>query len=61
MFDRLETEAPYNGSPLSLFIHSSSVREPSQVFQLLETLYNAFDEIAGRRRVFKGMRASNEF
>lgn len=31
----------------------SSVREPSQVFQLLETLYNAFDEIAGRRRVFK--------
>lgn len=31
----------------------SSVREPSQVFTLLETLYRAFDEIAARRRVFK--------
>ncbi|CAB9500133.1 Receptor-type guanylate cyclase gcy [Seminavis robusta] len=31
----------------------SSVREPSQVFSLLETLYHAFDEIAKRRRVFK--------
>jgi class 3 adenylate cyclase len=31
----------------------SSVREPSQVFILLETLYQAFDEIAKRRRVFK--------
>ena len=31
----------------------SSVREPSQVFVLLETLYHAFDEIARRRRVFK--------
>lgn len=31
----------------------SSVREPSQVFRLLETLYMAFDEIAERRRVFK--------
>lgn len=31
----------------------SSVREPAQVFQLLETLYHAFDEIAKRRRVFK--------
>ena len=31
----------------------SSVREPSQVFTLLETLYRAFDEIAHRRRVFK--------
>ena len=29
------------------------VREPSQVFVLLETLYHAFDEIARRRRVFK--------
>ena len=31
----------------------SSVREPSQVFQLLETLYRNFDKIADRRRVFK--------
>lgn len=31
----------------------SSVREPSQVFQLLEIVYNSFDNIAKRRRVFK--------
>ena len=31
----------------------SSTREPTQVFQLLETIYHVFDEIAGRRRVFK--------
>lgn len=31
----------------------SSVREPSQVFELLETVYHAFDEIAERRRIFK--------
>lgn len=31
----------------------SSVREPCQVFTLLETIYHAFDEIAKRRRVFK--------
>lgn len=31
----------------------SSVREPTQVFTLLETIYHAFDEIAKRRRVFK--------
>jgi class 3 adenylate cyclase len=31
----------------------SSVREPSQVFRLLETIYHAFDEIAKKRRVFK--------
>jgi hypothetical protein len=31
----------------------SSVREPSQVFTLLEVLYNAFDRIAQRRRVYK--------
>lgn len=31
----------------------SSVREPAQVFTLLETLYHAFDKIADRRRVFK--------
>lgn len=31
----------------------SSVREPAQVFTLLETIYNAFDAIAKRRGVFK--------
>jgi class 3 adenylate cyclase len=31
----------------------SSVREPSQVFILLETVYHAFDQIAKRRGVFK--------
>jgi len=31
----------------------SSTREPFQVFQLLETIYGAFDTIAKQRRVFK--------
>jgi class 3 adenylate cyclase len=31
----------------------SSVRDPSQVFTLLEVLYNAFDEIARKRGIFK--------
>jgi hypothetical protein len=31
----------------------SSVREPSQVFVLLETVYAAFDRLADRRQVFK--------
>jgi hypothetical protein len=31
----------------------SSVREPSQVFTLLETVYKAFDKTAKRRHVFK--------
>ena len=31
----------------------SSVREPAQVFTLLESLYGAFDVIADKRRVFK--------
>jgi Adenylate and Guanylate cyclase catalytic domain len=31
----------------------SSVREPSQVFTLLETVYHGFDQIARARRVFK--------
>jgi hypothetical protein len=31
----------------------SSSREPSQVFTLLETVYQAFDDVAKRRRVFK--------
>lgn len=31
----------------------SSIREPSQVFLLLETVYNAFDKIARKMKVFK--------
>ena len=31
----------------------ASIREPSQVFHLLETIYSAFDAIAMRRNVFK--------
>ena len=31
----------------------SSTREPAMVFELLETLYAAFDDVAERRRVFK--------
>ena len=38
-----------------LFVAStwSSVREPTQVFQLLETVYGEFDRLAKRRKVFK--------
>lgn len=35
------------------FTSWSSVREPSQVFTLLENVYGAFDEIAVNRRIFK--------
>lgn len=38
---------------ISGFTAWSSVREPSQVFTLLETVYKAFDKIAKRRKVFK--------
>jgi Adenylate and Guanylate cyclase catalytic domain len=31
----------------------SSVREPTQVFMLLETLFHAFDDLATKRKVFK--------
>jgi class 3 adenylate cyclase len=31
----------------------SSSREPAQVFTLLQAVYQAFDKIATRRRVFK--------
>jgi class 3 adenylate cyclase len=31
----------------------SSVRDPSQVFTLLEVVYNAFDEVARKRGIFK--------
>jgi hypothetical protein len=38
---------------LSGFTAWSSVRQPSEVFHLLETVYASFDEIAKRRRIFK--------
>jgi hypothetical protein len=58
---------PYESKPIAdLFLHAtvlfadisgftawSSVREPSQVFTLLEAVYNGFDMIAKRRKVFK--------
>jgi len=38
---------------ISGFTSWSSSREPAQVFILLQTLYQAFDEIAKKRKVFK--------
>jgi class 3 adenylate cyclase len=38
---------------ISGFTAWSSVREPAQVFTLLETIYKAFDKTAKRRKVFK--------
>lgn len=38
---------------LAGFTKWSSTRDPEQVFELLETIYQAFDSIAVRRRVFK--------
>ena len=38
---------------ISGFTAWSSVRDPTQVFSLLESVYKAFDSIANRRRVFK--------
>jgi len=46
-------EATVLFSDIAGFTAWSSVRQPSQVFILLETLYGAFDKIAKRRRVFK--------
>jgi class 3 adenylate cyclase len=40
-------------SDISGFTSWSSVREPTQVFTLLETLYSAYDKVAMRRGVFK--------
>jgi len=39
--------------PFEGFTQWSSTHAPEQVFALLESLYSAFDQIAGRRRVFK--------
>jgi hypothetical protein len=38
---------------VSGFTAWSSTREPTQVFVLLETLFQAFDQIAKKRRIFK--------
>lgn len=38
---------------LAGFTAWSSVREPTQVFSLLETVFASFDEIAKRRKVYK--------
>jgi class 3 adenylate cyclase len=46
------SNTPPSASPTG-FTAWSSVREPCQVFTLLETVYHAFDEIANRRNVFK--------
>lgn len=54
MNDTNECPDEFNISFLLIgFTAWSSVREPSQVFTLLETIYHAFDEIARKRRVFK--------
>ena len=47
----LETTVMF--ADISGFTAWSSVRDPSQVFSLLEAVYKAFDDIASRRRVFK--------
>ena len=38
---------------IASFTAWSSEREPSQVFVLLETVYQAFDKIAAKMQVFK--------
>jgi class 3 adenylate cyclase len=38
---------------ISGFTAWASTREPAQVFQLLETIYGAFDELARRKQIFK--------
>jgi class 3 adenylate cyclase len=49
----LYPEATVMFADISGFTAWSSVREPTQVFTLLETLYGAFDAIAKKRGVFK--------
>ena len=49
----LFTETTVLFADIAGFTAWSSVREPAQVFTLLETLYHAFDELAKKRRVFK--------
>eukprot|EP00977_Amphora_coffeiformis_P019106 scaffold6899_cov183-Amphora_coffeaeformis.AAC.39 len=49
----LYPEATIMFADISGFTSWSSSREPAQVFVLLQTLYQAFDEIAKKRKVFK--------
>jgi Adenylate and Guanylate cyclase catalytic domain len=49
----LFTETTILFADLAGFSAWSSVREPSQVFMLLETLFRSFDEIAKKHNVFK--------
>jgi Adenylate and Guanylate cyclase catalytic domain len=49
----LFTEATVLFADISGFTAWSSMREPTQVFTLLESVYCAFDNIADRRGVFK--------
>ena len=49
----LYPEATVMFADISGFTSWSSSREPAQVFVLLQTLYQAFDEIAKKRHVFK--------
>jgi Adenylate and Guanylate cyclase catalytic domain len=49
----LFTETTVLFADIAGFSAWSSVREPAQVFMLLETLFRAFDEIAKKRRIFK--------
>ncbi|GKY99131.1 hypothetical protein MPSEU_000868600 [Mayamaea pseudoterrestris] len=49
----LFTESTVLFADIAGFTAWASVREPTQVFTLLETVYRAFDEIAKKRKVFK--------
>ena len=49
----LFTDCTVMFADIANFTAWSSVRDPSQVFTLLETLYGAFDQTAARRGVFK--------
>ena len=54
---QLTTPSPSPIRPITQtgFTAWSSVRDPSQVFTLLEVIYHSFDNIAKRRKIFKGM------
>jgi Adenylate and Guanylate cyclase catalytic domain len=49
------TRVPHNinMSMISCIVCPTIVRDPSQVFKLLEAVYSAFDAVARRRGVFK--------
>jgi Adenylate and Guanylate cyclase catalytic domain len=49
----LQPEATIIFADIVGFTSWSSMREPSQVFTLLETIYHSLDQIANRRHVFK--------